>query len=89
MLTVCSPEFRKADIDKPLSLNKLCLSDEEVGASETPKRCFHFEYEHAMRPIDWKMLIIDLPERFSLAHESEVHRDGMQALATTAFYKAW
>lgn len=42
-----------------------------------------------MQPIDWKMLIIDLLERFSLAHESEVHRDGMQALATTAFYKAW
>ena len=60
---------------------------EDFGDTETLS--YRLEHERAIQFIDWKLLTIDLLERFLLAHESEVHRDEMQALGTTAFYKVW
>ena len=90
VLTACSREFREAGIDKLLSLDELCLSDEKVeDFGDTETLSYRLEHERAIQFIDWKLLTIDLLERFLLAHESEVHRDEMQALGTTAFYKVW
>lgn len=90
VLTACSREFREAGIDKLLALDELCLSDEKVeDFGDTETLSYRLEHERAIQFIDWKLLTIDLLERFLLAHESEVHRDEMQALGTTAFYKVW
>lgn len=90
VLTECSRTFREAGIDKLLSLDEVSLSDEEVedfGDAETLS--WHLERERTMQFVDWKLLTLDLLERYLLARESEVHNDEVRTLGTTIFYKVW
>lgn len=90
VLTECSHTFHDAGIDKLLSLDEVWLSDEEVedfGDAETLS--WRLERERATQFIDWKLLTLDLLERYLLARESEVHNDEVRALGTTSFYNVW
>lgn len=90
ILTECSHMFREAGIDKLLSLDEVWLSDEEVedfGDAET--LCWRLEHERTTQFVDWKLLTLDLLERYLLARESEVRSDEVRALGTTSFYNVW
>lgn len=90
VLTECSRTFREAGIDKLLSLDDVWLSDEEVddfGDAETLS--WRLERERATQFVDWKLLTLDLLERYLLARESEVRSDEVRALGTTSFYNVW
>lgn len=90
VLTACSREFRETGIDKLLSLDEVWLSDEEIedfGDADTLS--WRLERERTIQFIDWKLLTLDLLERFLLNRESEVHSDEVRALGTTSFYNVW
>lgn len=90
VLTECSRTFREAGIDKLLSLDEIWLTNEEVndfGDAETLS--WRLERERATQFVDWKLLTLDLLERYLLARESEVHNDEVHALGTTSFYNVW
>lgn len=90
VLTECSHMFREAGINKLLSLDEVCLSDEKVedfGDAETLS--WRLERERAMQFVDWKLLTLDLLERYLLTRESEVHNDEVRTLGTTSFYNVW
>lgn len=90
VLTECSRTFREAGIDKLLSLDEVWLSDDKVedfGNAEALS--WRLESERASQFIDWKLLTLDLLERYLLARESEVHNDEVRTLGTTSFYNVW
>lgn len=90
VLTECSRKFRETGIDKLLSLDGICLSDEEVnefGNAETLE--WLLERERATQFVDWKLRSLDLLERYLLARESEVCSEKVHTLGTTSFYDLW
>lgn len=77
-------------IDKLLSLDEVCLSDEDIEAfGDVEMLGWRLECERAAQFLDWKLLTLDLLERYLLLRESEVRSDEVQALGTTSFYHLW
>lgn len=90
VLTECSREFGEAGIDKLLSLDEVCLSDEDIEAfGDVETLGWRLERERAVQFSDWKLLTLDLLERYLLARENEVRSDEVQTLGTTSFYHLW
>ena len=90
VLTECSLELGEAGIDKLLSLDEVCLSDEDIEAfGDVEMLGWRLERERAVQFSDWKLLTLDLLERYLLARESEVRSDEVQTLGTTSFYHLW
>lgn len=90
VLTECTRTLCEAGIDKLLSLDETWLSDEEVedfGDIETLR--WRLERERAKHFVDWKLLTLNLLERYLLACESEIRNDEVQTLGTTSFYNVW
>lgn len=90
VLTECSREFHEAGIDKLLSLDEVWLSDEEVedfGDAEVLGR--RLERERSTKFADWKLLTLDLLERYLLARENETRSDEVRTFGTTSFYDLW
>lgn len=90
VLTECSRKFGEAGIDKLLSLDEVCLSDEDIEAfGDVEMLGQRLQRERAVQFSDWKLMTLDLLERYLLARESEVRSDEVQALGTTSFYHLW
>ena len=90
VLTECSRKFGEVGIDKLLSLDEVCLSDEDIETfGDVEMLGWRLERERAAQFLDWKLLTLDLLERYLLLRESEVRSDEVQALGTTSFYHLW
>ena len=73
VLTECSRKFGEVGIDKLLSLDEVCLSDEDIEAfGDVEMLGWRLECERAAQFLDWKLLTLDLLERYLLLRESEV-----------------
>lgn len=90
VLTECSRELRDAGVDGLLSLDEVWLSDEdldEFGDAEALE--WRLNRERASQFADWKLLTLDLLERYLLGRDSEVRDEEIKTLGTTSFYHLW
>ena len=90
VLTECSRELHDAGVDGLLSLDEVWLSDEDVddfGDAEALE--WRLNRERAFQFADWKLLILDLLERYLLGRDSEVCDEEIKTLGTTSFYRLW
>lgn len=90
VLTECSRELHNAGIDGLLSLDEVWLSDEDVDSfGDAEALEWRLNRERASQFADWKLLTLDLLERYLLGRDSEVRDEEIKTLGTTSFYHLW
>lgn len=90
VLTECSRELHDAGVGGLLSLDEVWLSDEDVddfGDAEALE--WRLNRERASQFADWKLLTLDLLERYLLGRDSEIRDEEVKTLGTTSFYHLW
>lgn len=90
VLTECSRELCDASVDSLLSLDEVWLSDEDVddfGDAEALE--WRLNRERTSQFADWKLLTLDLLERYLLGRDSEMRNEEIKTLGTTSFYHLW
>lgn len=90
VLTECSRELHDAGVDNLLSLDEVWLSDEDVGDfGDAEALGWRLNRERASQFADWKLLTLDLLERYLLGRDNEVCNEEIKTLGTTSFYHLW
>ena len=90
VLTECTREFCDADVCDLLSLDEVWLSEEDVddfGDIEALE--WRLDRERSSQFVDWKLLTLDLLERYLLGRGSTIRSEEIKTLGTTSFYHLW
>lgn len=90
VLSECSQTFHEAGVDKLLSLDEVWLADERVeDLDDIETLSQRIDRERSMQFIDWKLMTLDLLERYLLNRANDVYNDEIRTLGTTSFHKVW
>lgn len=89
-LSEISLRLHEAGVDELLSIDEVYLSDEEVeefGGLEALE--WRLNRERSSQFVDWKLMTLDLLERYLLGKESFACHNEIHTLGTTSFYHVW
>ena len=90
VLTQCSRVLEQAGVSSLLSIDEVCLSDEDVeGLGDVESLEWRLNRERSAQFIDWKIAVLDLLERYLLCRDSGAERNEIYALGVTNFYHLW
>lgn len=90
VLTKCSRVLEQAGVSTLLSIDELCLSDEDIeDLGDVESLEWRLDRERSVQFIDWKIAVLDLLERYLLNRDSAVECNEIYALGVTNFYHLW
>ena len=90
VLTEISFKLHEAGVDELLSIDEVYLSDEEVEEfGDFDALEWRLSRERSSQFMDWKLMTLDLLERYLLGKESFARRNEIKTLGTTSFYHVW